>query len=961
MARGQKLVGLIALLPLSVGISLSAPNPVLASSHVSTGDTGTPLPAGRPVNLTGVVHESVAAIMARDRQAGPQLPRVVPFPGRLPNGRNVPANRQSANATSKPDPHVASRAPSAQAAQTVGTQLLGATTADSGFYPPDPMGTVGPTQYIVMVNGRIRSFNKTSGTADGFLDSSTDSFWGVLPPAHFTSDPRIRYDRLSGRWFFTMITVTDPGTANLVLIAHSDTSTITSSTKFTRIVYPVDNFHPGCLWDYDTLGIDENALYIGGDLFCGDRMSGITSTSGLVLGKTAVLSGHPLAFDFTLNEVARSCSSPGIFPDGPLDAQGVDNYDPASTVGYFAGRSRCFGGELTFARINNPGGTRANPPTGRLLILASPVAPPVAVNGAAAEFGVVPVTAQGSTSPLEANDNRLLSAHLRNGHLWTAHNICVDSTGAAPNDGSCPVGARDASRWYDITNLDTSPALNQSGTVFDPAATNPRFYWMPSVMVSGQGHVAMGTSAAGGTEFAEAATMGRLAGDAPGTMNPAVIYQPSTFTYNNPIEAGHLTQRWGDYSYTSLDPNDDMTMWTIQEFTNASNSWGVEAVQLKAPPPLTPAPAGTFNANQCSVTVDVTGTSSNGSGFYDPGANLPNHLQASVSGGVTINHATYVSPTHVTLDINTQGVAAGPKDLTITNPDGQAVTATGFLNVQAAAPTPACPPLPNPVLITAAGSDNALWQQKDLGGWNSLGGYLVAAPAVVSVPNGGAGAPLYIGLGGDHDLWVRTASQPWRPLDDSPVYCIDNPAAVISGTNLVVACQGGDHALYTVKAPVIPNVPPVLARATWQGHGGILTAGPAAAFVVGRGAFDIMVVGGDKQVWEWNSNSYSATGFYCSGHPALATDSGNTSYFACRGLDGALWWSQPSGATTWSPATSLGGQVVDGPAIAANLAGPTFYVQGVDGVLYERGSGPSRPYVNDGGSIKFGTGAAALF
>ena len=48
---------------------------------------------------------------------------------------------------------------------------------------------------------------------------------------------------------------------------------------------------------------------------------------------------------------------------------------------------------------------------------------------------------------------------------------------------------------------------------------------------------------------------------------------------------GSGRNRWGDYSYTSLDPNDDMTMWTIQEYaTSTSNIWGTWISQLIAPP-----------------------------------------------------------------------------------------------------------------------------------------------------------------------------------------------------------------------------------------------------------------------------------------------------------------------------------------------------------------------------------------
>jgi hypothetical protein len=436
------------------------------------------------------------------------------------------------------------------------------------------MGTAGPSQYVVIVNGRIRSFDKVTGSADGVLNATTDVFFNTVRNSSTTSDPRIRFDRLTGRWFITMINVSTP---NRVLIAFSNTAVITISTTFTFNFYDVAIFHTGCLWDYDTLGIDVNALYIGGNLFCG----GYTSSNGLVVGKAALLAGAGTASDFQF----AGNTYPG--GEGIISPQGVDNYDPAAIVGYFAGVSSCFFGRLDFVPISNPGGAT---PTRTALILTVP-----------ATSSPLSVPAQGSSNHLDALDDRLFAARLRNGHLWTAHNICVNSTGTTT---SCD---RDGSRWYDVANLDTTPTLNQSGTVFSNAASNPSFYWIPSIMVSGQGHAAMGTSKAGNAEHAEAATMGRLAGDGLNSMQPPTVYQSSSFSYNLSGDAN--PHRWGDYSYTSLDPSDDMTMWTIQEFTNATNSWGVEVVKLLAPPPATPTTAGggPFYAEATSQTVNVTG------------------------------------------------------------------------------------------------------------------------------------------------------------------------------------------------------------------------------------------------------------------------------------------------------------------------------------------------------------------
>src|SRR5206468_7482653 len=59
---------------------------------------------------------------------------------------------------------------------------------------------------------------------------------------------------------------------------------------------------------------------------------------------------------------------------------------------------------------------------------------------------------------------------------------------------------------------------------------------------------------------------------------------------------GTAPQRWGDFSQVVVDPNDDMTMWTFQEYCNSADnvffngrgSWGVRAVRLLPPAPANP-------------------------------------------------------------------------------------------------------------------------------------------------------------------------------------------------------------------------------------------------------------------------------------------------------------------------------------------------------------------------------------
>ena len=122
---------------------------------------------------------------------------------------------------------------------------------------------------------------------------------------------------------------------------------------------------------------------------------------------------------------------------------------------------------------------------------------------------------------------------------------------------------RVGSRGYQI-NVPVNagaPIITQSGTVCTASASNDSLqknYFIPSIMVSGQGHVAMGFSTAGETANANAGTVGRLATDPLGTMQVPVAITTNTNTYNPTSDPGGISagrpRRWGDYSNTSVHP-----------------------------------------------------------------------------------------------------------------------------------------------------------------------------------------------------------------------------------------------------------------------------------------------------------------------------------------------------------------------------------------------------------------------
>ena len=630
------------------------------------------------------ITKSVDSIMAGERQrpaAGLAPAAIRTKPVLRPNRLGLPQNPGSATGAPTPARAAAQnsrgssllRNPRAFSPQTLGTSFTGATLADTNAFPPDTMGAAGPTQFIVAVNGRIRTFNKATGLADGALDAGMDTFFSsVTTPVgggivgNFTSDPHIRYDRLSGRWFVVMIDVpytsASPFTTaeNRVMIAMSSGGTVANSSSFTFFQFrhdqPSTAGDSGTFADYPTPGIDANAIYIGDNLFSNSTGS-FVGCSGFVVRKSSLTGGGPIVVTAFRGLV------PTASAEGPNTPQGVDNFDAAATEGYFVGVSNASFGRLVVRRVSNPGGTPSI--SGNLL---------VPVNST---VGSINVQHLGNTGgDLDGLDDRLFAAHLRNGRLWTAHNIEVNASGVATAGGG-----RNGSRWYELQNLSATPSVRQSGTVFDSTAVNPKSYWIPSIMVSGQGHAAMGFSTAGPAHFANAGTVGRLTGDTLGTMQTPVNYTAATTAYN-PGDTS-FPRRWGDYSYTSLDPSDDMTMWTIQEFCNAATSYGVRVVKLIAPPPATFASVSPASVPHglASVSVTVTGNQVSGSGYYDPGTGFANRLVGAVSGGVVVNSVTYNSPTSVTLNLNTTAAFTGARDITLTNPDGQSLLASMVLTI----------------------------------------------------------------------------------------------------------------------------------------------------------------------------------------------------------------------------------------------------------------------------------------
>jgi len=192
----------------------------------------------------------------------------------------------------------------------------------------------------------------------------------------------------------------------------------------------------------------------------------------------------------------------------------------------------------------------------------------------------VDAPALGSATDLDTGDTRPMNAVYRDGSVYTAHTILIDGR------ASC--------RWYELDVA--SVTAPQIGTIADPV----RSYYFPSISVNSEHHVVLGFTGSHAGEYAGAFYTGHHALDPPGATAAPALLRPGAGPYNH--VDGNGVARWGDYSLTSVDPADDSTFWTIQEYARVNNRWGTWIAEIAF---LDPCPA---TWTTCSTSPNSVGS-----------------------------------------------------------------------------------------------------------------------------------------------------------------------------------------------------------------------------------------------------------------------------------------------------------------------------------------------------------------
>ena len=524
-------------------------------------------------------------------------------------------------------------------------------------------GAIGPNDFVEMVNSAVAIYERDTGGQRFFVPAA--NFFGLVNagtpyPRNGIFALRVLYDPHTSRWFACALERGVPGPgginfqSNHCLLAISRTSDPTGI--WDKYLIPIGISSQGSVDSTlveATLGLDDNGVYIGATCLKRDRAQGNAVVELIPL--LACIAKPPLIAP------APSLGGSVAFLLGGLDffsspqvPQNFDSVGPQAPA-YVIGSSYSTLGSVRYLAVN----WNSSVP--------SLTVPSTLETG---DYGLVlAAPAKGElAAEVNAGDDRLQGSMIRNGRLWTCRSVGVNASGgeAGANRTGC--------EWLELqTASNATLTLVQSGRVFDPAVSSPRFYFQPSVAVSGQGHMALGFHGSRAAEYLSAFTCGRLAGNPAGTTGAVALVKAGTVP-SALLPIGGLIP-WGFYTQTSVDPTDDQTLWTLLNVPHVlgtvGNGWGTWINRLTAPPPVLTNATSSGTQGQVGLTFTLTGT-----GFFDPDIGFGRPPTVSLSGtGIVNPTVSMASATSATVELELAADAPlGPRSVTFTNPDGQSST-----------------------------------------------------------------------------------------------------------------------------------------------------------------------------------------------------------------------------------------------------------------------------------------------
>ncbi len=410
----------------------------------------------------------------------------------------------------------------------IGLNFTGSTYGlDSTYVPPDTDGAVGETQLVELLNGTYAVYSKEDGSTE--LRNTLDEFWTAAGVSleGFLTDPRVLHDSASGRWFASTLEIRgDVNTADRLLLAVSLGEDVTEGWAGFAFVFvgAINNKA-----DFPTLGLNGEGVYLysNGTVIVVPKADLIACTPSIA--RATFLTSLEL-----LTPTGGKVQPIVNLDDSPLPEPLLSAYDPGSGL---MRHTRVLG-PITAPVLDTTDG----------FVIGQPFS----------TLANVGADQPDSDINLNAGQGQLESSTIMHGNsIWGVQTVAVDG--------------RAALHWFEVDA--TTSVLIQDGLVSDPALN----FFMGSLAINSRGDVVIGFSASSGTVFASSyAVLGR-------TVNGSTVFGTPILLKSGvaPYEAGGaITARWGDYSATLVDPNDDSVFWTIQEWPSAFDQWSTQITEL---------------------------------------------------------------------------------------------------------------------------------------------------------------------------------------------------------------------------------------------------------------------------------------------------------------------------------------------------------------------------------------------
>ena len=389
--------------------------------------------------------------------------------------------------------------------------------------PPDVQVAAGPRHVVEMVNIVGRIWTKDGNTVQTF---SLDTFFGV-PSTDFISDPKVRFDAPSARWFAS---ITDINTSKVLLaVSTSDDPTGSWHThSFTASA--------SCA-DQPLLGVSDDKVILSANDFssCTTDNAPFVGVEYWIINKGDLVTGATPRFQ-------RFGPDSSIFSLQPADGIG-------STTAYLA--------------------SAGSGPANTLTVRAVSGVPPAPLSIVTRDLSIRPtVQPPGASQPdtillLDASDARIQDALWEAGHLWVALGDACIPTG--------DILTRSCIRLIDVDTLSLTVVQD-----FD-FGIDGKYVFYPAVRTDEDGRLTVVFGSSSSTDYPGAMIATRAPSDPPGVIGSPVLIQSGTASETTACST--TTCRYGDYFGAARDPSDPGVVWVAAEYGRPAG-WGTSVAAI---------------------------------------------------------------------------------------------------------------------------------------------------------------------------------------------------------------------------------------------------------------------------------------------------------------------------------------------------------------------------------------------